>query len=92
MGCPPSRYKRGPFLLVLSFLHVHTPLVTREKFVGRSKFGLYGDNVEEMDWMVGESLLAQLRRGARDPGTKRFRAHRCTLWPPLNNTGLAEFS
>ena len=49
----PLRYKRGPFLLFISFLHVHTPLVTREKFIGHSKFGLYGDNVEEMDWMVG---------------------------------------
>ncbi|XP_010828574.1 PREDICTED: arylsulfatase H-like, partial [Bison bison bison] len=47
----PSSYKRGPFLLFISFLHVHTPLVTKEKFVGHSKFGLYGDNVEEMDWM-----------------------------------------
>ncbi|KAI4549971.1 hypothetical protein MJT46_019120 [Ovis ammon polii x Ovis aries] len=46
-----DRYKRGPFLLFISFLHVHTPLVTKEKFVGHSKFGLYGDNVEEMDWM-----------------------------------------
>ncbi|XP_010820532.1 arylsulfatase H [Bos taurus] len=53
-----DRYKRGPFLLFISFLHVHTPLVTKEKFVGHSKFGLYGDNVEEMDWMVGKVLEA----------------------------------
>ncbi|CAK6450687.1 unnamed protein product [Pipistrellus nathusii] len=46
----------GPFLLLVSLLHVHTPLVTREKFVGRSKHGRYGDNVEEMDWMVGKIL------------------------------------
>ncbi|KAG3284231.1 arylsulfatase H [Ictidomys tridecemlineatus] len=53
-----DRYKREPFLLFVSFLHVHTPLVTKEKFVGHSKFGLYGDNVEEMDWMVGKILEA----------------------------------
>ncbi|MBZ3881861.1 Arylsulfatase H [Sciurus carolinensis] len=53
-----ERYKRGPFLLFVSFLHVHTPLVTKEKFVGHSKYGLYGDNVEEMDWMVGKLLDA----------------------------------
>ncbi|XP_039732950.1 arylsulfatase H-like isoform X1 [Pteropus medius] len=53
-----DRYKRGPFLLLLSFLHVHTPLTTRDKFVGRSKHGRYGDNVEEMDWMVGKILEA----------------------------------
>nr|XP_045728561.1 arylsulfatase H [Mirounga angustirostris] len=53
-----DRYKRSPFLLFVSFLHVHTPLITKEKFVGHSKYGLYGDNVEEMDWMVGKILNA----------------------------------
>ncbi|XP_016075267.1 PREDICTED: arylsulfatase H isoform X1 [Miniopterus natalensis] len=53
-----DRYKRGPFLLFVSFLHVHTPLITKENFVGRSKYGRYGDNVEEMDWMVGKILEA----------------------------------
>ncbi|XP_008071622.1 arylsulfatase H [Carlito syrichta] len=53
-----ERHKRRPFLLLFSFLHVHTPLITREKFVGHSKYGLYGDNVEEMDWMVGKILEA----------------------------------
>ncbi|XP_049727531.1 arylsulfatase H [Elephas maximus indicus] len=53
-----ERYKRAPFLLFVSFLHVHTPLLTKEKFVGHSKYGLYGDNVEEMDWMVGKILDA----------------------------------
>ncbi|ELV10647.1 Arylsulfatase H [Tupaia chinensis] len=53
-----DRSKREPFLLLFSFLHVHTPLVTKEKFVGHSKYGLYGDNVEEMDWLVGQILEA----------------------------------
>ncbi|XP_044522922.1 arylsulfatase L [Gracilinanus agilis] len=51
-----ERNKHGPFLLLISFLHVHTPLVTTEKFLQSSKHGLYGDNVQEMDWMVGEVL------------------------------------
>ncbi|XP_042316975.1 arylsulfatase H isoform X1 [Sceloporus undulatus] len=51
-----ERNKQGPFLLFFSFLHVHTPLVTTEKFVGKSKYGLYCDNVEEMDWIVGRIL------------------------------------
>nr|XP_045361269.1 arylsulfatase L [Camelus bactrianus] len=50
------RNKQGPFLLFVSFLHVHTPLITTENFRGRSRHGLYGDNVEEMDWMVGQIL------------------------------------
>nr|XP_019570134.1 PREDICTED: arylsulfatase E [Rhinolophus sinicus]XP_019570135.1 PREDICTED: arylsulfatase E [Rhinolophus sinicus] len=52
------RNKQRPFLLFVSFLHVHTPLVTTEKFLGTSLHGLYGDNVEEMDWMVGRVLDA----------------------------------
>ncbi|XP_049623764.1 arylsulfatase H [Suncus etruscus] len=51
-----DRHKRGPFLLWVSFLHVRTPLLTRDKFLGHSKHGLYGDNVAELDWMVGKIL------------------------------------
>ncbi|XP_045141379.1 arylsulfatase D [Echinops telfairi] len=47
--------KHRPFLLFLSLLHVHLPLVTTPRFLGKSRHGVYGDNVEEMDWMVGES-------------------------------------
>ncbi|XP_053435310.1 arylsulfatase L-like isoform X2 [Nycticebus coucang] len=50
------RNKHRPFLLLVSFLHVHTPLITTEDFLGKSLHGLYGDNVEEMDWMVGQIL------------------------------------
>ncbi|XP_053772957.1 arylsulfatase H [Desmodus rotundus] len=53
-----DRYKHEPFLLFVSFLHVHTPLITKDKFVGHSKYGRYGDNVEEMDWMVGKIVDA----------------------------------
>ncbi|XP_053791477.1 steryl-sulfatase [Vidua chalybeata] len=45
-----------PFLLVLSYLHVHTALYASENFKGKSKHGLYGDAVEEMDWSVGQVL------------------------------------
>uniref|UniRef100_A0A480U8A7 Arylsulfatase E isoform X2 n=1 Tax=Sus scrofa TaxID=9823 RepID=A0A480U8A7_PIG len=51
-----KRNKQGPFLLFVSFLHVHSPLITTEPFRGRSLHGRYGDNVEEMDWMVGQVL------------------------------------
>ncbi|NXN14511.1 STS sulfatase, partial [Indicator maculatus] len=45
-----------PFLLVLSYLHVHTALYASKNFRGKSKHGLYGDAVEEMDWSVGQVL------------------------------------
>ncbi|XP_069801373.1 arylsulfatase H-like isoform X2 [Dendropsophus ebraccatus] len=48
-----ERNKNAPFLLIVSFLHVHIPLVTTKAFTGKSKHGPYGDNVEELDFMVG---------------------------------------
>uniref|UniRef100_A0A8C3PYR3 Arylsulfatase D n=1 Tax=Chrysolophus pictus TaxID=9089 RepID=A0A8C3PYR3_CHRPC len=60
-----ERNKHKPFLLFLSFLHSHTPLLTSEKFLGKSAHGLYGDNVEEMDWMVGQVLDAIDKEGLK---------------------------
>ncbi|XP_040390274.1 arylsulfatase H-like isoform X4 [Cygnus olor] len=60
-----ERNKHKPFLLFLSFLHSHTPLLTTEKFLGKSSHGLYGDNVEEMDWMVGQVLDAIDKEGLK---------------------------
>ncbi|KAL1790829.1 arylsulfatase E [Sigmodon hispidus] len=61
-----QRHKHHPFLLFISFLHVHIPLVTMKDFQGQSKHGPYGDNVEEMDWMVGQILDMLDREGLTD--------------------------
>ncbi|KFQ32670.1 Arylsulfatase D, partial [Mesitornis unicolor] len=61
-----KRNRHGPFLLFVSFLHVHTPLLTMAKFLGKSRHGLYGDNVEEMDWMVGKILDALDEEGLKN--------------------------
>ncbi|XP_042526823.1 arylsulfatase L-like [Dipodomys spectabilis] len=52
------RHQASPFLLLVSFFHVHVLLVTSPAFRGRSAHGAYGDNVEELDWMVGRLLAA----------------------------------
>ncbi|NXI53949.1 STS sulfatase, partial [Chloroceryle aenea] len=51
-----GRNRGAPFLLVLSYLHVHTALYASKSFRGKSRHGLYGDAVEEMDWSVGQVL------------------------------------
>ncbi|XP_052607577.1 arylsulfatase L isoform X2 [Peromyscus californicus insignis] len=61
-----QNHKHHPFLLFMSFLHVHVPLVTTADFRGRSKHGPYGDNVEELDWMVGRVLDVLDREGLTD--------------------------
>ncbi|KAG8508865.1 Steryl-sulfatase [Galemys pyrenaicus] len=51
-----QRSAEKPFLLVLSYLHVHTALFASPEFAGHSQHGAYGDAAEEMDWSVGRWL------------------------------------
>ena len=43
-----------PFFLYVSFTAPHTPVVPNERFLGKSRAGVYGDFVQEVDWAVGE--------------------------------------
>ncbi len=45
-----------PFFLYLAHSLPHIPLFASERFRGKSKRGLYGDVLEEIDWGVGEIL------------------------------------
>ncbi|CAH1792263.1 unnamed protein product [Owenia fusiformis] len=45
-----------PFLLYLPWLHTHDALFSAPEFRGKSRHGFYGDNIEELDWGVGEIL------------------------------------
>ncbi|WP_405296847.1 sulfatase [Algibacter sp. Ld11] len=48
--------KEEPFFLYLAHSMPHIPLYASEAFKGKSKRGLYGDVIEEIDWSVGEIL------------------------------------
>ena len=50
-----------PFLLFVSWIHVHTTLDVGPMFKGKSIHGPYGDAVEELDWGVGEIMRAVSR-------------------------------
>jgi arylsulfatase A len=52
---------KEPFFLYLAYHAPHIPLFASEKFKDRSKAGIYGDVVEELDWGVGE-VLASIRK------------------------------
>ncbi|MHC4132927.1 MAG: sulfatase family protein [Planctomycetota bacterium] len=43
-----------PFFLYLAHNMPHVPIFASDKFKGKSKAGLYGDVIEELDWSVGE--------------------------------------
>lgn len=49
-----------PFLLFFSLAHIHTPLFTTPAFAGKSRHGRYGDNLEEVDWIIGKLIGANL--------------------------------
>lgn len=46
----------NPFFLYLAHNMPHVPLFASKEFQGKSKRGLYGDVVEELDWNVGQIL------------------------------------
>lgn len=45
--------KKKPFFVYLTPAMPHVPLFASEQFKGKSKRGLYGDVVEEIDWNIG---------------------------------------
>lgn len=53
-----NREKNHPFLLVVPHSMPHVPLAVSEKFKGKSKQGLYGDVMMEIDWSLGQILNA----------------------------------
>ena len=58
--------KDGPFLLYMSYAKVHTALFNTERFVNHSIHGSYGDNVEEMDWSVGQIMAVVEELGLKE--------------------------
>ncbi len=53
--------KERPFFFYLAHSMPHVPLFVSDKFRGKSKQGLYGDVIMEIDWSVGEVMKALKR-------------------------------
>lgn len=56
-----EKNKDRPFLLYLAHSMPHVPLFVSDKFKGKTKRGLFGDVIEEIDWSVGQVLDALKR-------------------------------
>jgi arylsulfatase A-like enzyme len=63
-----EKNKERPFLVYLPHSMVHVPLYVSDKFRGKSKRGLFGDVVMELDWSVGQ-LLDTLEKNNLDENT-----------------------
>jgi arylsulfatase A-like enzyme len=55
-----------PFFLYLPITAPHTPVVPNKEFLGKSRAGIYGDFVTEIDWFVGKVLKALKEKGVYD--------------------------
>ena len=55
--------KGQPFFLYLPHTMVHVPLYVSKRFEGKSKSGLFGDVMMEIDWSVGQIMDAVDRNG-----------------------------
>ena len=58
-----ERNKQRPFFLYVPHNMPHVPLHVSKKFKGKSKRGLYGDVIREIDWSVGQILRALKKHG-----------------------------
>ena len=63
-----NKNKSKPFFIYLAHNLPHVPLFTSEAFSGKSRRGLYGDVIEEIDWSVGKVIEA-LKANALDKNT-----------------------
>jgi len=59
-------HRDRPFFLYLPHSMPHVPLYVSDKFKGKSKRGLYGDVIMEIDWSVGQILSTLERLGLDD--------------------------
>jgi arylsulfatase A-like enzyme len=60
--------KNNPFFLYLAHSMVHVPIAASPKFLGKSKLGLFGDVMMEVDWSVG-AVMKSLRENGVDKNT-----------------------
>ena len=58
-----SENKSKPFFLYLAHTMPHIPLGVSNKFKGKSKQGMYGDVMMEIDWSVGEIMRTLKEQG-----------------------------
>ena len=61
-----TQNRENPFFLYVPHSQPHVPLYVSERFRGKTKRGLYGDVISEIDWSVGEILNAIKTNGLDD--------------------------
>ena len=78
--------RRRPFFLYVAHTFPHTPLFASDRFSGKSRRGVYGDVVEELDWSVGR-ILETLKKEKLDRKTLVFFSSDNGPWLIMNQQG-----
>ncbi|AZQ59310.1 arylsulfatase [Maribacter sp. MJ134] len=78
-----------PFFLYLAHNLPHIPLFASEDFLGKSKRGLYGDVIEEIDHGVGNIISALKAKGLQDNTIVVFTSDNGPWLPFKDNAGSA---
>ncbi|HOK76408.1 MAG TPA: sulfatase [Verrucomicrobiota bacterium] len=81
-----SQHKDRPFFLYFAHTFPHVPLFASPAFKGKSRAGIYGDAVEELDWSVGEVLDA-IRKHRLDRQTFVFFTSDNGPWLTMGDQG-----
>lgn len=63
-----TKNKKRPFFLYMAHSMVHVPLAVSPAFSGKSKEGLFGDVMMEVDWSVGK-MMETLKKEGIDKNT-----------------------
>ena len=61
-----ARNKDRPFFLYVPQIMPHVPIAASDQFRGKSRRGLYGDVIEELDWSVGAIVNALREHGLEE--------------------------
>lgn len=81
--------KDKPFFLYYANNFPHIPLYASEDFNGKSKRGLYGDVVAELDWSVGEILNTLKQQKIETNTMVIFTSDNGPWLPKLDSSGSA---
>jgi arylsulfatase len=63
-----KRHKKAPFFLYVPHPMPHVPLAASANFKGKTKRGLFGDVLSELDWSVGK-IMGELKQQGLDKNT-----------------------
>jgi arylsulfatase A-like enzyme len=63
-----TAHRDQPFFLYVAHAMPHVPLFVSSKYKGKTRLGLYGDVIAEIDWSVGQ-ILDTLKREKLDANT-----------------------